>query len=287
MPRNINTEIHTDGFVIPLIKPHSLEKHRHFKYYAQEFATATKNKWKNRIFIDLFAGAGLAKVEPSGEIIETSTLLAMGLNHPFDKYIICDIDPSNIEAVRHRATSRYPDIDVVYIEGDTNDSINHILNEMPTFSREEPLLSLCLVDPFKAGNLKFTTIEELVGFYRMDIVILIPTGMDTQRNIDSFVLSSDETALDRFLGGRDWRNRWKDVEGHKAVPFSTFILNEFNTLMAGLGFFICSPDETKNVKLASNNRGLYLMAMYSKNEKLAKKLWRDAIRNLNKQQELF
>lgn len=273
------------GHIVPIIKKHSLQKLSHIAYYAKVFASATRQVFSNRVFIDLFAGAGIAKLAGTNDIVDTSSLIAMNVDHPFDKYILCELSHESIVALKHRVAARHPELDVIYIEGDTNQNVDAILSEMPAFGKGNLLLSLCLVDPFNAGNLQFKTIQTLVAKYRMDLIVLIPTGMDGQRNEAKFLKSEETKSLDTFLNGRGWRKRRLSERGSR-IPFSSFILNEFNTLMAAEGFLISEAQETKNVIFARNNRGLYLVAMYSKH-KLAKKIWADAIKNLRKQQELF
>src|SRR4029077_4567853 len=74
-----------DELYLPSIKEHSLEKIRRHNYYARMFATSMKNKWPQRAYVGLYSGAGRARIEGTGEIIETTALSALRLADPFTK----------------------------------------------------------------------------------------------------------------------------------------------------------------------------------------------------------
>lgn len=75
-----------DGLYRPAIKRHSLEKHRRHNFYAALFSKAMHWRWKHRVYIGLYAGAGRAIVQPGGELVETSALAVMRQEFPFTKY---------------------------------------------------------------------------------------------------------------------------------------------------------------------------------------------------------
>lgn len=91
-----------DGHHRPAIKRHSLEKHRRHNDYAANFSKAMHKKWKHRVYVGLYAGAGRAVVQPGGELVETSALAVMRQEFPFTKYIFVDSDPRCIDGLRAR-----------------------------------------------------------------------------------------------------------------------------------------------------------------------------------------
>ncbi len=74
-----------DGLHTPEVGSWSDVKYRLISNYAEMFSTSMRKKWDKRVYIDLFAGAGRAAIKDTGEIVETSSLLAMGVTHPFDR----------------------------------------------------------------------------------------------------------------------------------------------------------------------------------------------------------
>jgi hypothetical protein len=77
--------VQEDGLYRPEIKRHSLEKIRRHNYYAALFSKAMHSRWKHRVYIGLYAGAGRALVQPEGELVETSALGVLQQGTPFTK----------------------------------------------------------------------------------------------------------------------------------------------------------------------------------------------------------
>ena len=82
-----------DGLILPEVGPWAADKHRKVGYYASLFASSMKDKWDCRVFMDLFAGAGKARIKDSEEIVPGSPLVALNVDVPFDRYIFCRSRP--------------------------------------------------------------------------------------------------------------------------------------------------------------------------------------------------
>ena len=57
--------------------------------YSEIFNAGIKNKFNNRIYIDLFAGAGYAPLKNKNKILKSSALISLSIPTPFTKYIFC------------------------------------------------------------------------------------------------------------------------------------------------------------------------------------------------------
>ena len=71
----------------PEIGSWGTEKYSLVRNYSQIFASSMKNKWQCRVYIDLFSGAGRAKIKDNGKIVDGSPMIALGIDDPFDRYI--------------------------------------------------------------------------------------------------------------------------------------------------------------------------------------------------------
>jgi len=60
-----------DGYFLPTVGAWASDKHSKIGYYAALFSASMKNKWDCRVFIDLFAGAGKATIEGTGDIVQS------------------------------------------------------------------------------------------------------------------------------------------------------------------------------------------------------------------------
>ena len=196
-----------DGLSLPEVGHWSETKYSLITQYAERFATAMKKKWDSRIYIDLFAGAGYARIKHSAKIVETSSFLALGVRHPFDRYVLCEKDAENSTSLgerigRHRLASC-----VNIIRGACNASVERILAAVPRGSQSHKVLSFCVVDPFGLSDLRFATLEGLSERF-MDFLILIPSYMDAHRNLDRYIAPANRAVAD-FTGDENWRLAWQ------------------------------------------------------------------------------
>jgi len=155
------TETNDDGLFTSPIKDHSLDKYRAISLFLNIFSTGTKDKWQCRVYIDLFSGPGKSKIKKSNKIYPGSPLLALEVKDGFNNCIFSELNPVKFLALEQRVQKFYPDKKIALIQGDVNLNTEKILAEIPKASRSNKVLSLCLVDPFNVGSLKFSTIQKL------------------------------------------------------------------------------------------------------------------------------
>lgn len=220
-----------------------------------------KHKWDNRVFIDIFSGPGKSKLLKNASIYAGSPWISLTAKDAFDKYIFCELKPRKFEALKNRVEKFFPDKNVVLINGDVNLNVTSILNEIPKGTSDNKVLSLCLVDPFNIGSLKFNTITSLNNGY-MDFFVLIPSFMDVRRNQTRYFRPSD-TSIDTFLGDKDWRSKWAQEEP-KGIKIGLFILDQFGQKMKNLGFLYERPDKALTIFVTSKNVPLYHLYLFSK-----------------------
>src|SRR5438132_9253828 len=91
---------HDDGLVAPDVGAWAEEKHRLVSLYSTLFSSGMKAKWSNRIYVELYAGAGYSRIRDTPKFIFGSPLLALKVKDPFDKYIFCEEKPKNLNALK-------------------------------------------------------------------------------------------------------------------------------------------------------------------------------------------
>ena len=261
-----------DGLILPEVGIWAVTKHKKIEYYSRLFATSMKRKWECRVYIDLFAGAGKACVEGTKKIIPGSPLLALNIDDPFNKYIFCDKGPENIAALNQRVQSSFAERDCTFIIGDSNDCVEDILKTMPRFSKGYKGLTFCLVDPYKAADIRFQTIKKIADSIYVDFLILIPSYMDINRNRENY-LKPNNACLDVYLGTDVWRENWKQMRPKKK-DFGLFITEEFCLQMKNLGYIFESSSDLELIRMETRqNLPLYHLAFFSKNN-LGLEFWR-------------
>ena len=263
-----------DGLVAPEVGAWAEDKHRLVSLYSTLFSSGMKAKWKKRIYVELYAGAGHSRIRGSSKFILGSPLRALTVKDPFDKYVFCEDEANNLDALKARARKVAPDADISYIEGDCNKKIVEILKEIPRGSTGDTALSLCFADPFDIG-LEFETIRALAESRYIDFLILLALGMDANRNYEHY-LKEDADKVDKFLGSSNWRERWA-VAQWDAIKFTRFLANEFTTSMAALGYIPPPHYTMKEVRSSEKNLRLYRLALFSKHPR-AYVYWKEVLK---------
>ena len=93
-------EVKADDLYTPEVREWSLEKYKLVGSYCDIFTSGMKNKWGKLVYIDLFAGAGYAKVIEKNKIYKNSAFIAMSTPNTFAKYILCEQDPERFSVRR-------------------------------------------------------------------------------------------------------------------------------------------------------------------------------------------
>lgn len=253
-----------DGLVAAAVGEWGAEKYRRLGMYAEIFSTGMKNVSTTRVYLDLFCGSGHALLGDPPRRVLTSPLLAISVPDRFGKYVFCDKDPANIDALRQRVARMAPGVSVEYLVGDVNERVHEIATLIPQHSATNRVLSFCFVDPYKL-DINFATIKSLGADRAMDFLILLALGMDATRNWQTY-LRPEHKKIEVLLGDPGWRTRWAEARTHGATPIR-FLATEYAKAMAELGYKTTSLDQMIEVKTYDNNMRLYYLAFFSKHQK--------------------
>ncbi len=192
-----------DGLAIPEVGPWAKRKYHYLGRYLDGFTTAMKQKvWDGLYYIDLFCGAGFARIRGTDEIVASSPVLAANVRFPFRQLHLCDQSSDNINACRSRIDGAGLQMNPDYYQADANEAVHDIARAIPHNS-----LSVSFVDPFNLGGLAFDTIRVLAN-RKVDLIVLLPDHMDAIRNADAYYRDNPASNLDRFLGAN---TKWRDA----------------------------------------------------------------------------
>jgi|SRR5579859_1304175 len=277
-----NLRVDDDGLITPEVGGWAETKYRLLALYYELFSTGMKNKWDQRVYMDLYAGAGYSRIQGTSRFLKASPAIALTIPHLFDKYIFCEESKDLLDALKTRAQRIAPEANVAYIAGNCDAEIERIYKEIPKASSTNRVLSLCLVDPFDFG-LKFDTLRRLSTVF-IDFVVLLAIGMDANRNYELYV-EGNSTKIDAALGNTEWRERWK-AGGLKRSDFRPFLAAEFCRSMESLGYLRKPLDRMKLVRSLEKNLPLYYLALFSRSE-TAFNFWDDVLKYSTDQQQLW
>lgn len=271
-----------DGLVTPEVGAWAEQKYRLVWNYASMFATSMKNKWNARVYIDLFAGAGRAKIENSIQVVPSSPLLALDILDKFDKYIFCENEEDKRSALEQRVKRGYPGADVTFIE-EANEHVSAILAAIPKHSSSFRVLTFCFADPYKLKNLCFETIRRLSEKY-IDFLILIPSYMDAHRNL-VYYIEPTNNAVEKFTGSTIWRDEWSLAQA-RGQEFGQFIADFFGRQMMALGYIYNGLSDMILVRSTDKNLPLYHLAFFCRHKR-GYEFWQETKKYSNDQLSFF
>ncbi len=268
-----------DGLVCNEVHRWAETKYRLISLYAQLFASGMKNKWGKRVYIDLYAGAGYSRIQGTSLVLKGSPILALTVSDPFDKYIFCEEKPLLRSALQERVRRAASPAEVEIVAGNCNCEVDRICSLIPSYSKEQTVLTLCFVDPFDFG-IKYETLRKLSKFY-VDFLVLLAIGMDANRNYEHYV-DGESSKIDEAFGCTEWRQRWKR-SGARRKDFRSFLAREFAGSMKSLGYLCPPPHQMKLVRSDEKNLPLYHLALFSRHP-LAYRFWNEVLKYSTDQQ---
>jgi three-Cys-motif partner protein len=263
-----NFKVDDDGLVCADVHHWAEEKYRLLALYDELFSSGMKNKWDQRVYIDLYAGCGFGRIQGTRTLLKGSPIIALTVACPFDKYIFCEEEEQLLTVLKVRSKRIAHEANVSYISGNCDAKVDEICAAIPKWSSDNRVLSLCMVDPFDFG-IKFDTLKQLSRVF-IDFVVLLAIGMDANRNYDHYV-EGNSPKIDEALGSTEWRDRWK-AAGSPRSNFRQFLAVEFSRSMESLDYLPTPPDRMKLVRSDEKNLPLYYLALFSRHVK-AHKFW--------------
>ena len=249
-----------DGLELPIVGSWAKQKYRIVYEYNELFSVGMKKYWDQRVYIDLYSGAGKAKVEKSNRVLYSSPLLALKVPMRYDQYVFCDKNPNYIDALEKRVNLEFKDANVNFVHGDCNEKVEEILRLLPKPSSNNKVLAFCFVDPF-ALIVKFNTIKKLSERF-VDFLVLLAFGMDGKRNIQLY-LKDNNNRIDDFFGSNDWRKKWSKAE-NKGVNLVKFLADEFTDKMVSLNYKSEAINNFISIRSDEKNLPLYYLGFYSR-----------------------
>jgi three-Cys-motif partner protein len=272
-----------DGHFTPTIKQHSLRKIELHNYYIALFTTSMKERWPQRAYLGLYSGAGRARVEETGEILETTAMSAFRVRYPFSKYVFVDRDPRWIDALRSRIATLPESHDVSLIQRDLNEAVPDIFAAMPPFGKGHGLLSFCFIDPFSA-ELDFDVIRTLGTRFKMDFLVLLMLGRDVRSNFRRYLEDAQDARIARLVDDPEWRDEWS-AKPRSPRELIRFLLRKFDQAMQRIGYRAASPDDAQAINIPGKNVFLYSLVLYSRSE-LGQAFWQATREGTNPQRTL-
>jgi len=265
-----------DGLIIRNVGRWTKDKLHKINLYLCMFLNSMRKKpWRSINYIDLFSGPGKCRIKESNEILLGSPLLALTLKNSFDKYFFADKEIANINDLKKRSKSSSDFEKIDFFQDDANkrvkDIVENILEQDKTpISGKWSSLNLAILDP-EGLELNWQTVSTLAKVYKMDLIIYY-SQMGITRSAPKEIESPNICAIDRFFGGKEWRDIYKNSE--KAFLHRNLI-DHYKSNLKKLGF--CEIETYEPREINSKNSPLYRLIHASKHE-FAVKLWNESVK---------
>jgi spore photoproduct lyase len=258
----------SDGFPLRCVGLWSKDKYFYLKRYLEIFTTSMRKQWE-LCYIDLFAGCGKCRIRENAEEIDGSALISLSIKYPFKKYIFAELEQNTVDILYSRTkTLPYQDR-ISIIQGDCNEKIEEIINEIPKGS-----LCLAVIDP-TGLHIKFDTLKKLTQNRRIDLVITFPEGMDIKRNLSKYIRQSS-SILDGFIGDADWRQLFpKDKKGLAeltSVKIEHSLIGYYRNSLNKIEYKEIKSGDEILIRSSQKNLPLYYLLFASKHP-LGHKFW--------------
>jgi three-Cys-motif partner protein len=180
-----------DGLPVRISGQWAKEKLRYLDKYMHLFNVGMKNRWHNRVFLDLLAGCGRCVAEDTGEEFDGSPLRAIKCDEPFTRVICVESDPGLADALEQRTINR-----AHIIRDDCNNT--KVIEELRK-SLGYGILGLAFVDNLGL-DVPLSTIGQLTDGRLLDLFIVFQIG-DIKRNIRDVLAGRDDPdRFDAFFG---------------------------------------------------------------------------------------
>ncbi len=263
MKKNFNPiiEVQDDGLIKNPARIWTEKKYKLLGGYCDIFTRAMRRGWEELVYIDLYSGSGLSKIEESQKILKASPLIALSIPTPFNTYIFCDENEEFINALKTRTDSEFPDKKVHYILGDSNTVIEEIRSKIPKHSKNNRVLSFCFADPYEL-NLHFETIRKLTNNKLIDLLILQAYYMDANRNFNNY-LNENNSKIGFYLNDPSWREEFNN-RNLTQNDFVSYLAQKYEINMKSINYL--SPRRDR-IQIPLKNIPLYYLEFYSKHEK--------------------
>jgi spore photoproduct lyase len=252
----------SDGLPIRCVGLWSKDKYFYLKRYFEIFTTGMKERWRGELYyIDLFAGCGKCRVRETCEEIDGSALVSLSVKYPFKKYIMVELDPDVVDALKKRVEKTPYKERVKIIPGDCNEEVEKIIAEIP-----ERSLSLAVVDP-TGLHIGFKTLEKLTKDRKIDLVITFPEGMDIKRNLSKYIKQS-HSILDNYIGDEGWRRPFqqdiKDINRLTSTHIEKSLIGYYRDNLGKLGYKEIRSGDEILIRSSKKNLPLYYLLFASK-----------------------
>ncbi|MEO9231565.1 MAG: three-Cys-motif partner protein TcmP [Devosia sp.] len=245
-------------------------KHTFLAKYVEGTRRA-REKFKQRVYVDLFCGPG--RVQVKGEAMTRPGGAQVAWHHSrrdgaaFTSCLVGDLDAARASACAERLLAGGAPARA--FPGAAEATVDQVLKAIPSNA-----LCLAYLDPYNLQYLSFSVIEKLARLTYIDFAVHFST-MDLRRNV-LMEFNPERARFDAAAPG--WRQHVDPVAFVRGDADEAFF-DYWCSLVKGLGFSI---SQRMPLVRDEGNRPLYHLVFFSRHE-LPNRIWGDVAQGINRE----
>ncbi len=221
-----------DGFSVTAAEPWIKGKVQIIQQYLNSFTSTLAGKFDEVVFVDLFAGNGIYSLGARKELFAASSLMALSLDIPITKFILCDKEEEQLRTLKIRVNKHFRGKNVLLLNGRPEELVQKFTHYVPRGKGNYKVAVFCLCDSF-SFDLHFETITQLTeqGFN-----FLIPFSFALNDRLNyRFYLKENRDKLRKFLNGPgDIERLDRDLDNN--AQFYKRLVQIYQNNMLSLGY---------------------------------------------------
>lgn len=269
----------TDGFSVLKVNNWYFNKLGIIQSYIKAYSTRFDLRNKTKMLLYIGAGPGMVTSDNNTKA-RYGTPLSLLSSTQFQRYIFCDNNPDYINALKVRVGHTHPKKQVIFLEGDINQSIEKLPPYLPDKTSGNETSILCIVD-LQSFDINFETIEILADM-NVDF-ILINSFIHSKYYSYKFYLDDERETMNAYFGS-SWARLAELTELDSDVAFFMLVVKAYMEQIKQLGYNVSGTLHKYGIE---DSLVPYYQIAYCTKSRALNAIKQLAVKDVSRQTELF
>ncbi len=200
MGQHISSElvsIPDDGLAVTTAEPWVRNKMELIRQHLKAFISTLVGDVDEIVFVDLYSRNGLFCLGAKSEIFAGVPIMALQLDLPISKYVLCEEDPEQFRILKIRVNKYFKDKNVILLNGKSQDLIDRIKLYVPEPRKNHKVATICVADAF--GLEPGLELIHQLGLHGFSFIVPLTFHLGNKLNY-KFYMGPERGKLTTFLG---------------------------------------------------------------------------------------
>jgi len=269
----------TDGFSVIKVNNWYFNKLGIIQSYIKAYSNRFDLRNKTKMLLYIGSGPGMVTSDNNTEV-RSGTPLHLLSSSQFQRYIFCDNNPDYLNALKVRVGQSHPKKQVIFLEGDINQSVEKLPPYLPDKTSGNITSILCIID-LQSFDINFETIEILADM-NVDFLI-VNSFVHTKYYNYKFYLEDERETMNAYFGSA-WARLAESTELNSDVAFFMLVVKAYLEQFKQLGYNVSGTLHKYGIE---DSLVPYYQIAYCTKSKALNSLKQSAVKDVSKQTELF